>query len=89
MKLPTRFGKLHQIGAWRPEVIAGDRVIVTDLFQYLVQAQRVGVVHRATAIDWPAIAVDIDHVDVAGAYCNTLVKDFCTFIDFVVAPNSP
>ena len=41
----------------------------------------VGVEHRAAAPDRPAVAVDPDHVDVAGAGGDTLVEDARALVD--------
>src|SRR5262245_10008791 len=41
----------------------------------LREAHAVGVVHRPTAVDWPAIAIDPDHVDVAWPGCDPLLQD--------------
>src|ERR1700759_1666679 len=41
----------------------------------------VGVIHRTAAPHWPAIAINPDDVDVAGARCDPFVENACAFVD--------
>src|SRR5215469_6579852 len=45
------------------------------------EAEAVGVVHRSAAPYRPAVAVNPDHVDVAGAAGDTLIEDPRPFVD--------
>src|SRR5580704_3807712 len=49
--------------------------------EHRLQSDRVGVEHRAAAIDRPAVAVDPDDVDVGGALGFTLFEDFRALVD--------
>ena len=46
------------------EVVAHLRLKFLHLGEDLVQANRVAIEHRAATIDWPAITVDPDDIDV-------------------------
>src|SRR6202034_2972085 len=52
-----------------------------QLRQHRLQSDGVGVEHRAAAIDWPAVAVDPDDVDVGRALCFALFENLRPFVD--------
>src|SRR4051812_30688375 len=47
----------------------------------LLKTDAVGPEHRSAAVDWPAVAVDPDHVDIRGALRNALFQDLRALVD--------
>ena len=65
----------------RPPTIAETLGIGPDPGEDLVQTDRVGVEHRPAAITREAVAIGIDHIDIAAPPSDPFLKDLCTFID--------
>src|SRR5579859_7275331 len=63
------------------ERLAHGRLEFLHLGQHLVRADLVAVVHRAAAVDRPAVAVDPDHIDVGGADRLALFEDLRALVD--------
>src|SRR6202041_1459545 len=47
----------------------------------MLQADLIGIEHRAAAIDRPAIAIEPDHIDIAGARRDLFFENSRAFID--------
>src|SRR6267142_435387 len=80
IELPSPGGEFFEQRSRFPE-LAMNRVETPHRLQDLVQADGVGIEHRATAIAREAVTVDVDDVDVGCPQCNALFQDFCALVD--------
>src|SRR5437870_929253 len=68
-------GQSPQERRWGPELVARCLLELHHAVANLSQPEGIGPEHRAPAVDGPAVAVDPDDVDVAGAAGDLLVED--------------
>src|SRR5579859_422749 len=61
--------------------IVGLPGIIGETIGDVLQSHRIGPVHRAAAVDRPAVAVEPDHVDVARTRRDAFIKDAGALVD--------
>src|SRR6266404_2742825 len=74
-------GELFQQRRGAVAVVAGGMREGREPVPNIPKPDAVGVMHRPAAIDREAVAVDPDHVDIAGALCDALVQNTGALID--------
>src|SRR5262249_61043571 len=76
-----RVSETVEQGCGRPERVPGLFLESEHRVAKGVEADRVGPEHRAASIDRPAVAIDPDDIDVAGANGDLLLEDLGAFVD--------